>query len=214
MKTIVLPLFYLPPVEYFANLLNYPNILLEKHEHFVKQTFRNRCNILSPNGVLPLSIPIKHQNKEHIKVKDIRIHYEDSQWQKIHWRSLESAYRSSPYFEFYEDQLAPFYEREFEFLFDFNLELLDLILKIINIDINYSFTKSYDEHDQEDMIDLRSSMHPKSITSPSTNCYAPEPYTQVFSNRLEFVQNLSIVDLLFNLGPETEDYLSNTKPLT
>src|SRR5690606_42130887 len=122
-KTI-LPLCYLPPISWFWAYLQgrEGEILLEKQEHFPKQTYRNRCLIQSPNGRLALSIPVPKGSGEHTAYKDIRISRHQP-WQKIHWRSQEAAYRSSAFFEFYEDELAPFYEKRFDFLFDFNEQL-------------------------------------------------------------------------------------------
>src|SRR5580658_3897617 len=119
-KGVLLPMFYLPPVEYFSFLKTYnPDLLIEKQEHFPKQTFRNRANIYSPDGVLTLVVPVVKGSKVHTPVKDVKISY-DFSWQRLHWRGLEGCYRRSAYFEYYEDELAPFYEKKEIFLFDFN----------------------------------------------------------------------------------------------
>ena len=109
-KGAVLPMFYLPPVEYFIQLNKYkPDIWIEKEEHFPKQTYRNRANIYSPEGALCLVVPVIKGSKNHTKVKDVKISY-DFNWQRLHWQSLQACYRRSAYFEYYEDDLAPFYE--------------------------------------------------------------------------------------------------------
>ncbi|MBV8390819.1 MAG: WbqC family protein, partial [Mucilaginibacter sp.] len=115
-KGAVLPMFYLPPVEYFAQLNKYnPDFVIEKDEHFPKQTYRNRANIYSPDGMLTLVVPVVKGSKVHTPVKDVKISY-DFRWQRLHWMSLQGCYRRSTYFEYYEDEFAPFYERKETFL--------------------------------------------------------------------------------------------------
>ena len=130
----VLPLFYLPNVEFFKNLYQFKDLklLLEKQEHYPKQTFRNRTSIAGPNGKLDLTVPVQKGSNAHMPFKDVKISYEDK-WQRIHWLSLETSYRSSSYFEFYEDAFAPFYQKRYQFLFDYNLELLNVVLKLLKM---------------------------------------------------------------------------------
>src|SRR6202000_3568320 len=119
-KGALMPLFYLPPVAWFAELKKYqPAVLIEREEHFPKQTYRNRADIYSPDGKLSLVVPVVKGLKNHTKVKDVKISY-DFKWQRLHWMSLQACYRRSAYFEFYEDDFAPFYEKKFPFLFDYN----------------------------------------------------------------------------------------------
>ena len=128
-SSAIFPLFYLPPVGYFSALKqNNFEFTIEKNEHFVKQTYRNRASIASPDGILDLMIPVVKGSKFHTPIKDVKISY-DSKWQRLHWLSLQTCYRSSAYFEFYEDGLAPFYSKKYDFLFDYNLELLNWVLK-------------------------------------------------------------------------------------
>src|SRR4051812_40110753 len=128
---MILSTAYLPPVEYFQKIVSVPNISIEKHEHFVKQTYRNRCHILGANGLQILSIPLTNTHeKTPISKKEIAYAQD---WQKLHWRSIRSAYANSPYFIYYEDDLRTFYETRFEFLFDYNTELLKTILKLLKI---------------------------------------------------------------------------------
>src|SRR5690606_26446770 len=137
-KGAIFPLFYLPPIEYFNKLTQTQgSILIERCEHFPKQTYRNRCSIQSPNGKLDLIIPVIKGSKNHTVVKDVKISY-DFDWQRLHWMSLQTSYRSSAYFEFYEDEIAPFYQRRWEYLFDYNLELFQLLLKLLKQDISWS----------------------------------------------------------------------------
>src|SRR6201998_4266158 len=143
-KGAVLPLFYLPPVEYFAELNIYsPDFIIERHEHFPKQTYRNRAHICSPDGALSLVVPVVKGSKQHTKIKDVKISY-DFNWQRLHWQSLQACYRRSAYFEYYEDDLAPFYEKNFTFLFDYNEQLLQFILKSIRLKVDLTYTEIYE----------------------------------------------------------------------
>src|SRR5690606_211031 len=127
-KGILLPAFYLGPLEYFSKIKNQADMIyLEKFEHFPKQTYRNRASIHSPNGKLNLTIPVKKGANNHTLMKDVRISY-DADWQRLHWRGLQTSYRSSSFFEFYEDDFAPFFHGKWEFLFDFTVELTELCL--------------------------------------------------------------------------------------
>ena len=199
-NSAIFPLFYLPPVEWFSKLKQYKaDLLLEREEHFPKQTYRNRALIHSPQGELALIVPVVKGSKVHTKVKEVRISY-DFDWQRLHWMSIQTSYRSSGYFEFYEDDFARFYEQKWDFLFDYNLELLQLLLKSLKLNVTLSFTEDY-QKEYADREDLRSSIHPKAASSLSF-----EPYFQVFEDRNGFIPNLSIVDLLFNQGPQSSLY--------
>lgn len=194
----IFPLFYLPPISYFTLLKeNNFQFELEKFEHFPKQTYRNRATIASPNGSLDLAIPLVKGAKIHTPYQDVKISY-DSKWQRLHWLSLQTCYRSSAYFEFYEDGLVPFYEKKYEFLLDYNSELLTWLFKQLKISANLSYTANYQASAE---IDYRSVLTKKEIPLVKT-----KPYFQVFSDRNAFISNLSIVDLLFNQGPQTKNY--------
>jgi hypothetical protein len=200
-KGAVLPMFYLPPVDYFVQLNTYkPDILIEREEHFPKQTYRNRANIYSPDGVLALVVPVIKGSKNHTKVKDVKISY-DFMWQRLHWQSLQACYRRSAYFEFYEDDFAPFYEKQITYLFDYNQELLNLLLKLTKIKTELNFTDEY-QAEYPNLHDFRFSIHPKKESE-----IQQKPYFQVFEDRRGFMKNLSIIDLLFNQGPQTINYL-------
>ena len=201
-NTTILPLFYLPPVGYISALqkLN-PNFELEKHEHLAKQTYRNRASIYSPNGKLDITVPLIKGSKNHTSMKDVRISY-DFNWQRLHWLSLESCYRSSAYFEYYEDELAPFYNQKFDFLFDYNVQLLEWLLKKLKITTSLTTTATYRD-DVSPELDLRNMMNPKKMDDVVNN----KPYYQVFEDRHQFLPNLSVVDLLFNQGPQAKLYL-------
>ncbi len=201
-NTAILPLFYLPPVGYFSLLKEVgEDFLIEKNEHLAKQTYRNRASIYSPNGKLDLTVPIIKGAKNHTKMKDVRISY-DFKWQRLHWLSLETCYRSSAYFEFYEDEMARFYHQKFDFLFDYNLEILSWITKKLKLPYELNVTTTYEDNIPE-ALDFRSMMNPKKAGEVANN----KSYYQVFEDRHQFLPNLSIVDLLFNQGPQAKLYL-------
>jgi len=200
-KGAVLPMFYLPPVEYFAQLNSYnPNFVIEKHEHFPKQTYRNRANIYSPDGMLTLVVPVIKGSKVHTPVKDVKISY-DFRWQRLHWMSLQGCYRRSAYFEYYEDDFAPFYEKKETFLFDYNDQMLQLILRLLKIKASVNYTETY-EPEYSTLVDFR-----HTINSKKESDFQQKQYFQVFEERHGFMKNLSIVDLLFNQGPQSVNYL-------
>ncbi|MEJ5056046.1 WbqC family protein [Sphingobacterium sp. MYb382] len=198
---LLLPAFYLAPVSYFHVIKAHESpILIEQHEHYPKQTFRTRTRIATANGVLELFIPIQHGRKMHVPFKDIRISY-DHDWQRLHWMSLEAAYRSSAYFEFYEDDFARFYQNKFEFLLDYQVEQLQLMLKCFKLDREIGLTDSYEKTDAE--TDYRQIIHPKKDSVWAN----PKPYYQVFEEKNGFIADVSAVDLLFNQGPQSKLYL-------
>jgi len=200
-KGAVFPMFYLPPVEYFTLLNQHKqNVVIERNEHLIKQTYRNRANIYSPDGPLALTVPIIKGSKVHTNMNDVKISY-DFKWQRLHWLSIQACYRRSAFFEYYEDDFARFYEDKTEYLFDYNQALLNMLLGMIKLKANISFTEEY-QHVYPDMMDYRKSMNAKEETS-----FEQKPYFQVFEERHGFLKNLSIVDLLFNQGPQSINYL-------
>lgn len=204
MSLAILPSVYLGPVQYYQKLKNYDACLIEHYEHLTKQTYRSRCDIYSPNGKLTLSIPIVHRNKRQI-MKDVKISYEYN-WQMLHWRSLESSYRRSPFFEYYEDDFRPYYhDKKFDFLIDLNEALQQEILGLIKLKPNYTFTNEYLK-DYEKATDYRTLISPKESLQTDSS-FELKPYYQVFDPRHGFIENLSILDLLFNQGSKTTEYL-------
>ncbi len=199
-KPVTLSLFYLPPVSYFSCLKTQNfQFLLERCEHFPKQTYRNRTCVQSPNGVLVLTVPVVKGSKTQTPIKDVKISY-DFNWQRLHWLSLQNNYRSSAYFEFYEDGLAPFYQKKINFLFDFNLELFQWINKQLKLDIELKLTESYVK-ELDKTLDFRNT-----ITKQNALDIKTKPYFQVFGDRCGFINNLSVVDLLFSQGPQAENF--------
>lgn len=200
MNSHLLPTSYLAPISYYALLLSADKIEIELHEHFQKQTPRSRCSIYSPNGLQQLIIPLDGR-KDKSLTRDIKISNENP-WQKLHWRSLESAYRSSPYFEFYEHDLIEFYANKYELLFEFNNSLQNKILELLKIKKEFSYTLEYKK------IPTGIADHRDHLTKKNLNLSNNFPrYIQVFEDKHGFLPNLSIADLLFNLGPDSVDYL-------
>ena len=198
----ILSTAYLAPIEYYTKLAQ-GDCLIEREEHYQKQTYRNRCHIASPNGVLPLSIPVE-KTGEKCCTKDMRIS-KHSDWQTLHWRAIMTAYNSTPFFEYYEDDLRPFYEKEWQFLFDFNNEIQLKIIELLDINTNICFTTDY-KHEYTDAIDLRNSISPRQQQNNSD--FEAKPYYQVFDQKFGFLPNLSIIDLLFNMGNEAKLWLA------
>jgi hypothetical protein len=200
----ILPTTYFGPVQYYSKLKSFGTCLIEHYEHFRKQTYRSRCDIYSPNGLLTLSVPLVKRNQRQA-VKDVRIAY-DTDWQTLHWRSLESSYRRSPFFEFYEDDLRLlFSDKKPEFLIDLNEAAQQLVLSLLKMKPTYSFTAEYLE-EYPSARDFREIISPKSDLNADPE-FKPQPYWQVFEPRHGFIPNLSILDLLFNQGPRGTDYL-------
>lgn len=195
---MVYPALYNGPVNYFARLVNEKKIVIEQFDHYQKQSYRNRCKILGPNGTISLSIPVKKQHGVKNLLRDIRIDY-DTHWNRNHWRSLLAAYASSPYFEYMADELHPFYEGKFEFLIELNQELLECALGIMGLNIPLTLSSSFSRITQDS--DPRYFIHPKKSETVADPDFNPIEYHQVFSDRFGYQSNLSILDLLFNEGP-------------
>jgi hypothetical protein len=198
MSEVCLSVAYLAPVEYYSAIAKSDRVFLENCDSYVKQTYRNRCQIATANGKLVLSIPVGKLAGEKTLTRDIRIS-EHNDWQIHHWRSIESAYNSTPFFEFYKDDLLPFYEKKWNFLWDFNVEIQTKILELLDLKTNVQLTKEYNSTLPENVIDMRESIHPK-----KDNSIENKPYYQVFEQRFGFQPNLSIIDLLFNMGNESQ----------
>ncbi|MDO9152883.1 MAG: WbqC family protein [Paludibacter sp.] len=198
---ICLSTAYLGTVEYYVALNCADKIFIEQHEHYVKQSYRNRCRIATPNGILDLSIPVEKTGKELIQ--DVRIS-EHSNWQTHHWRSIETAYNSSPFFEYYKDDLQPFYEIKWKYLWDFNMEIQLKVFELLDIEPKIEFTRNFELIGDNHILDFRNSIHPKN----NANCIL-KPYYQVFEQKFGFISNLSIIDLLFNMGNESQLIIHN-----
>jgi hypothetical protein len=193
---------YFPPILHYAWLLKNQEISVEQFETFPKQTFRNRCVILSANGLQSLSVPVIKSNGAKTLTRDVKISYDEA-WQQLHWRSIKTAYNSSPFLLYYQDELEDFFNKKPQFLLDLNEDIIQLINNLMEWDISFKRTSEFVF--PADIIaneDKRFILTPKNIEPLDL-----PPYIQVFSDQYPFFENLSILDLIFNLGPEAESYL-------
>lgn len=196
---------YFPSISHYVAMAQSEKIVFEMEDNFQKQTNRNRTYIYSPNGIQLLNIPVKHSKQIHQKTKDVKIET-DFDWQKQHFKSLEAAYRSSPFFEYFEDEIRPIFEKKHTFLMDLNFEAIDIVSKCLRMKVEYDTTTEYfHEVDSNTVLDFRTLSNGKKDDSQF------EPYTQVFEEKQGFLNNLSILDLLFNEGRYALDYLKNQK---
>ena len=202
MKQILLHPCYFGPVSMFVAMIKADAVIFENDDNYQKQTYRNRMYIYGANGKLSLNIPIKHSgNKsQHQKYRELLIE-NDFNWQKQHWKSLETVYRTSPFFEFYEDEFEPLYTKKFKYLMDFNYKCLELALDSLQLEIDFTKTTEFILR-PKDMIDARSLVQAK---GPQNAIF--ETYPQVFSNKFGYLNDLSILDLIFNEGPNASNYL-------
>jgi hypothetical protein len=188
---------YWPNLAYMKHVLAADTIYIERWEYFTKQTYRNRCEILSANGLLRLSVPVKKISGKAL-VKDIEICYREK-WQHQHWRALLSAYKNSPYFDFFEEEVNAFYQKDYRFLIEYNVAQLHFLLKALRINKTILFTEAYTAvaENGTDARYLAQTRLPEDFVS--------KPYHQTFSEKFEFVPNLSALDALFNRGLGAKD---------
>lgn len=200
---ILIQTTYFPSVSHYIAVAQADSVTLEMEDNFQKQTNRNRMYIYSPNGMQLLNIPVKHLKNNYQKTRDIKLETEFD-WQKQHFKSLETAYRSSPFFEFFEDIIMPVFEKKYTFLMDVNLETMDLLSKCIGIKNTFGETSEFYKN-PTDLIDFRYLADGKKDSTTITE------YTQVFGDKFGFINNLSMLDLLFNEGRYSLDYLKSQK---
>ena len=204
MKTLLFPTYF-PSISHFVAISQADGITFEIEDNFQKQTNRNRTYIYSPNGIQLLNIPVKHSNKIHQKTKDIQLENQFD-WQKQHFKSLEAAYRSSPFFEYFEDDIRTIFEKKYTFLLDLNFDTFDFISKSMRMKFDYETTTEYfHEVNSNEFLDFRYLANGKKDDSKF------EPYPQVFEEKEGFLNNLTVLDLLFNEGKFALDYLKNQK---
>ena len=203
MKTIIHPTYF-PNIEFFSHLLKSKNLIFEINDFYQKQTFRNRASIYGSNGKLNLIIPVSFSSSKKDKLKDIRI-CNNSNWQKNHLKSIQIAYRSSPYFEFFEDYFIEIFEKKEEFLIDITIKSIRIIFEILEKDLKFKFTSGY-QNNYNSNSDFRN----LSIRKSKAKINLIEPYTQVFEIQHGFVSNLSVIDLIFNEGLNSLNYFNKT----
>ena len=199
-KTVILSSYYFGTVQAFSHLIRARKVIIEQNDNYSRQSYRNRTTIMAANGAMDLIIPVI-KPKEKTKTRDIRISY-DTNWQKNHWKSIESAYNNSPFFEYYRDDLEVVYKKRWQFLTDLNTVLFELTNEMLEADCDVDYTKNYIGTVPDNWTDLREIIHPKKDYRIFDKAFSPVPYRQVFSETRTFVPNLSIIDLIFNKGPE------------
>ena len=192
---VILPAAYMPSVEYVARLLR-EECVIDLGENYVKRSERNRAAILSANGVMQLTVHVENANRPRQRMRDVKIDY-SKRWQHQHWVSILSAYKSSPYFDHFAHLLEPFYRREWRFLVDYNMEYLEVLLRLLGAKCQISTSEQYVEAAAEDF-----DMRPK---QKKDSTFVAEPYFQVFSDRMPFQPNLSVLDLLLCEGRSAMD---------
>jgi hypothetical protein len=203
MNNILIHPGYFPSISHFVAIAQSDLVTFEMDDNFQKQTNRNRMYIYSPNGIQLLNIPVKHSKEAHQKTKDVKLETAFD-WQKQHFKSLEAAYRTSPFFEYFEDDIAPIFHKKHTFLMDLNLETMSVVSKCLGLAFDYNETTEY-FHEVLDKTDFRTLINGKKDTSVFGS------YTQVFEEKHGYLNNLSILDLLFNEGRYALDYLKKQK---
>ena len=214
---------YFGPIQWYQKLNRYDECLIERHESFIKQTYRNRMLIPTTNGPLSLTIPTNHNTS--LAMKDIRIS-DHANWRHVHWNALLSAYGESPFFEYYQDDIRPFYEKKYEFLFDFNMEITEKMIELLDIRPKISVTSEYIQSEElkvkseefnglanhkvqskevQSIVDFREAIRPKKPLPDAE--FESKRYYQVYEQKFGFQPNMSILDLLFNEGNEAIFYL-------
>ena len=210
MTTALLQTAYFGPIQWYQKLYRYDHCLIEQYDSYQKQTYRNRCLIATANGVQALTVPVEHSpltSHHSPMVKDLRIS-DHNQWRQVHWNALQSAYSESPFFDYYADDLHPFFERKYNFLIDFNEAIRQKICELIDIRPSVEYTSEYISAitpQTSDITDYRDVIHAKHPQPDDT--FEPKRYWQVFQHKHGFLPNLSILDLLFCMGPESVFYL-------
>jgi hypothetical protein len=202
-SVVLLSSAYFGPVQWYQKLNHFSECQIERYDHFIKQTYRNRCLIATTNGVQALTVPTEKYEGNKCLMKDIRIS-DHGNWRHLHWNALLSAYGESPFFEFYQDELRPFFEKRWEFLYDFNMEITEKMCRLLDIHPVIIPTDEYVKMDQinqnSGIMDYRDSIRPKHPGKDLS--FQPKDYYQVYSRKFGFQPNLSILDLLFNEGNE------------
>jgi hypothetical protein len=206
-KQVLIEAQYLPPIAYFSALVNCTEIIVEKYEHYEKQTFRNRCYINSAQGKEALIVPLTSKSGKTV-ISVVRIDYHQK-WLNNHWRTIQTAYGKAPFFEHYAEDLHKVLFQRSEFLYDLNLSLLTMCLKWLRWDLPIRESLAYESEAAGGIVDLRSAINPKK-TDNLARFYKPAAYDQVFGSK--FVENLSLIDLIFCEGPGARGIVQASTP--
>lgn len=201
-EAVCLSSAYLAPIQYYSKLYIYNKVYMEQYDNYVKQTYRNRCVIAVSDGPLALTIPTEKPKSLKCPMKDIRIS-DHGNWRHVHWNALVAGYNNSPFFEYYEEDFHKIYAKHHHFLWDFNWELCSLVCSLIDIQPNIQPTTCFEKELPSNVADYRELIHPKKDYLVEDPSFSLSPYYQVFKDKHGFLPNLSIVDLLFNMGPES-----------
>lgn len=212
MTTALLSTAYFGPVQWYQKLFRHHDVVIEQYDNFIKQTYRNRCVIAAAQGTQTLSVPVEPAPPASVDgkvmMKDVKIS-DHGNWRHQHWNALASAYGESPFFEYYQDDIRPFFEKHWTYLLDFNMEITDKMCSLLDIEPAISLSKEYLPADKvpvsSSIADFRDAIRPKHPLDDNT--FDPKPYWQVFQRKYGFMPNLSILDLLFNEGNEAVLYL-------
>lgn len=199
---LILSTAYFPPIEYFKAIVRAKKVYIESKENYLRQSYRNRCNILSCNGVQSLSIPIIKSNNIKQNILDVKIDY-SANWKRLHKNAIISAYGKSPFFLYYSDVILNLIDKNTKFLFDFNLNIIENILTVFKISKTINKTSNFQKEYNNNFSDLRFNLHPKKSFRSSIDI----TYIQTFNDRFDFIPNLSIIDLVFNVGNESIKFL-------
>ena len=206
---ILMELQYLAPIQYYSKFILYPTIWIEQWEHYRKGSFRNRFHVGTAQGPLALSIPLLKGKNEQMPITEVQI-ANRVPWQKIHWRSIRTAYGKAPFFEFYAAELIKFYQKRYDFLFSFSWQLQTFVLEALGLTTKVQKTEEYYEQLPDQQLDFRNKIRPKTYNVPQDPLFQPYPYTQLFEEKQGFLVNLSILDLVFCTGPEARNYLERS----
>jgi len=202
---LLLSTAYFAPIQYYLKLVQYDNVFIERHENYNKQSYRNRCTIYTANGLLDLVVPVVKTGELKMPITEVEISYE-ALWQKLHFKAIESAYRRSPFYEYYIDDLTVFFNARHRYLYEFNMDIMRTVCSLMKIPFHVQESREYMKS-AEGMVDLRNGIHPKARRQQTDVNFVPPRYTQVFADKWGFKPNLSILDLLFNTGPEAKELL-------